>query len=242
MLFFSLTASFSPAIGQTSLAPGKPFVIAADSDDLSYRLTKLYYDEAFKRLGIPIEIAIFPLARRAALVEQGAIDGESSRVLAYADAHPELVRVEESTSDLTFALFTASPTLRANSLAELSANTLVEYRRGVLVCENTLKKAIPPERLSGVTSAQQGVKKLLAGRSDVYCDIDLYVSGTLYSAEFKGISQVRKLFDIATLPVYIYLARRHADLAPRLAATLKQMKAEGLMDRYRIEAQRAAQR
>jgi hypothetical protein len=32
--------------------------------------------------------------------------------------------------------------------------------------------------------------------------------------------------------------RKHADLAPRLAAALKQMKAEGLIERYRVDALR----
>jgi hypothetical protein len=54
----------------------------------------------------------------------------------------------------------------------------------------------------------------------------------------QGAGKVRKLFEFAALPTYPYLARKHAELAPRLAATLKKMKGEGLLDRYHVEAMR----
>ncbi|MCX7176064.1 MAG: hypothetical protein NT159_19495 [Proteobacteria bacterium] len=213
--------------------------MAADTDEgNAYRYVKMIYNEAFRRLGIPLEMAVYPLARRSALVEQGAIDGEVTRVYSYADAHPELIRVEESVMDFTFSLFSTNATLRAKSLGDLPAEVLVEYRRGILVCENALKKAIPPAQLSNVISTEQGIRKLLAGRSDVFCDIDIYVNDALRSGEFKGMGDVRKLFDITSVPTYPYLFKKHADLAPRLAATLKKMKAEGLFDRYRIEVER----
>lgn len=213
--------------------------MASDAaEGFGYRYSRLIYDEAFKRLGIAFELSAFTLARRSALIEQGAIDGEASRIYSYADAHPELIRVEESVMDFTFSLFSTNPALRAKSLEELPADTLAEYRRGILLCENMLKKTIPAERLSSIVNTEQGIRKLLAKRSDVYCDIDAYVNETLLSGEFKGAGNVRKLFDLASVPTYPYLFKKHVDLAPRLAATLKKMKGEGLMERYRIEAER----
>jgi polar amino acid transport system substrate-binding protein len=40
------------------------------------------------------------------------------------------------------------------------------------------------------------------------------------------------------VPTYPYLHRKHADLAPRLAAVLKQMKSEGLIKAYRLQVER----
>ncbi|TXT37915.1 MAG: hypothetical protein FD135_3253 [Comamonadaceae bacterium] len=204
---------------------------------IAYRWAQLINQEAFRRMGATLEIASFPLARRAALVEAGVIDGEISRIYSYADTHPELVRVEEPVMDFTFSLFTAQPGLKALQLADLPADVLLEYRRGVLVCENTLKKVIAPERLSNVTSTEQGIKKLLAGRSDVYCDIDIFVKDVQQSGEFKDEGKLRKLFDIATVATYPYFYKKHASLAPRFAAILKQMKVEGLFAAYRKQAE-----
>ena len=204
---------------------------------IAYRWSKLINQEAFRRMGATLEIASFPLARRAALAEAGAIDGEISRIYSYADTHPELVRVEEPVMDFTFSLFTARPGLKAQKLADVPADALVEYRRGVMVCENALKPSIAAEQLSNVSSTEQGLKKLLAGRSDVYCDIDSFVKDVQLSGELKDEGKLRKLFDIATVATYPYFYKKHAALAPRFAAILKQMKAEGLFVVYRKQAE-----
>lgn len=242
LLLIGLAVPPAPALSQVQVAPPtpRPFIMAADvqPDAYLYKWVRLVYAEAFRRLGIPLELVTHTLARRSALVEEGAIDGEAARIYAYADAHPELVRVEESVMDFTFSIFSANPNLRARTLEELPADALVEHRRGILLCENTLKKSISPERLSNVVNSEQGVKKLLAGRTDAYCDIDLYVREALNSRELRGVTSVRKLFDIASVPTYPYLYKKHAGLAPRLAATLKQMKAEGLLAAYLKQAER----
>lgn len=240
LLLIGLAVPLAPALSQVQVTPPRPFIMAADAqpDTYAYKWARLIYAEAFRRLGIPLELVTHSLARRSALAEEGAIDGEVSRIYAYADAHPELVRVEEPVMDFTFSIFSANPNLRARTLEELPADALLEHRRGILLCENTLKKSIPPERLSNVANTEQGVRKLLAGRSDAYCDIDLYVREALNSGELRGVASVRKLFDIASVPTYPYLYKKHAGLAPRLAAILKQMKAEGLLAAYLKQAER----
>jgi len=227
------------ALSQEAAEQPRHFVMAADPlpHSIAYKWTKLINQEAFRRMGATLEIASFPLARRAALAEAGVIDGEISRIYSYADTLPELVRVEESVMDFTFSLFTARPEVKAQKLSDLPANALVEYRRGVMVCENTLKPSIAPERLFNVSSTEQGLKKLLAWRSDVYCDIDIFVKDVQQSAKLKDEDKLRKLFDIATVATYPYFYKKHAPLAPRFAAILKQMKAEGLFAAYRKQAE-----
>jgi hypothetical protein len=43
-------------------------------------------------------------------------------------------------------------------------------------------------------------------------------------------------------PMFPYLHRKNAELAPRLAAVLRQMKAEGVIARYRSDVEREFQR
>jgi hypothetical protein len=60
----------------------------------------------------------------------------------------------------------------------------------------------------------------------------------LQQPEFKG-ANVRKVVSIGkTVPTYPYVNKKHAELAPRLAAVLKQMKAEGLIEVYRKQVER----
>lgn len=233
--------SASPVFSQTGAATPVPFIMGFDEDPKVFGTawSMRIYTEAFKRLGIPMQANFYPLARRAALVDEGAIDGDAARVHGFGAAHPNAVRVEESIMDFNFALFTAHPTLPLQRLDDLAGSSLLaEYRRGILFCENSLKPLVPPERLSNVTSEQQGLKKLLAKRTDVYCELESVVKQGLASPELKGTTGIRKIITIGHLQTYPYFNRKRADLAPRMAATLKQMKAEGLIDTFRQQAER----
>lgn len=229
-----------PALAQTA-SPSRPYVITTDSDPGTYgsRLSTLIYTEAFRRLGLPVHIEHYTLSRRAALVEEGIADGETSRVYAYGADRPNLIRVEESIIDLDFALYTTHPTLRLERIEDLrNSEHLVEYRRGILLCEKTLRSLVAPRRLSDVATYQQGLRKLIAGRTDLYCDLEIYVRQELQSPEYKG-APVRKVITLGdAVPTYPYLNKKHADLAPRLAVVLRQMKTEGLLDAYKQQVER----
>lgn len=241
-LVVGILSPIAPVLGQTAPAAAKPFVWAVDGDPATYgsRWVTLIYTEAFKRLGIPMRMEHYTLARRAALVEEGIVDGETSRVYGYGDTRSNLVRVEESLIDLSFALYAANPAVRLERIEDLrGTNYLVEYRRGILLCEKTLKPLVPAERVSDVPTQQQGLKKLIAGRTDLYCDLEAYVRQELDTPEFKGTTTVRKVAAVGkAVPTYPFINKRHAELAPRLAAVLKQMKAEGLIETYRLQVER----
>ncbi len=216
--------------------------MGADNIPGSYgtRWSKLVYTEAFKRLGIPLQFEYNSPRRRSMQADSAGIDGEIGRVLSYGETHPNLIRVEEAILELNFVLYTANPAVHLQRLEDLPAtNLVVEYRRGIVLCENTLKQMLPLYRISEAATDQQGMKKLLAHRTDLYCEIDTIMTGLLHSPEFKDVKTVRKVVDLGrAVQIYPYLHKKHAELVPRLAATLKKMKAEGLMDAYRIEVER----
>jgi hypothetical protein len=240
LLAANLVFSAATASGQTQPAAAPVFhMAAAQPDSPEFRFAVLVYQEAFRRLGIPVEVAAYPLERRAILMSEGKIDGEASRTKAYGETHPELVRVEEPIISFTFSLFTGNPALNIRRLEDLAIGNLqVEYRRGILACENALKKFVPAERIFTITHTEQGVKKLAALRTDVYCDIDVYIPEVLRLPELQGVTSIRKLLDIATVPTFPYVTRKHAALAPRLAAVMKQMRAEGLFEKFQQQAKR----
>jgi len=219
-----------------------PDTVVLGSDQEAVSVTGIWmrriYAEAFRRLGIPIEFAVYPTKRLSTTLDEGGIDGEFVRVHAYAAAHPNLVRVEEPVFSVQFALFTAHPALRLDRLSDLPATPWVgALRRGVGVCENTLKPLLPSERLSEVTTPEQGLNLLLVQRIAFLCEIDLAMWAVQQSAEYKGVTGIRVLLPLGEpVPLYPYLHRKRAELATPLAATLKQMKAEGLIERYRREA------
>lgn len=220
--------------------PLRSFVMVTDQPDTTYegKWQRVAYQEAFKRLGVPLEVELMPTLRVSAMVDSGAVDGQFMRVPAYAETHPDQVRVDESIYEVRFALWVSNPALTLSRLEDLAAtNWIGVYRRGVELCERSLSSLVPSTRLSSIATENDGVRMLLGGRVDYFCEIDAALKSALYSPEFKGVTSVRPLLTIGDRVVlYPYLYKTHADLAPRLAAVLKEMKVEGLLERYRQEA------
>ncbi len=229
------------ASAQSAVANAGTFTIGLDAPPGTYvyKWLDLAYTEAFKRLGIPVRLESYALKRQGLQMEAGSIDAEANRAFGYAATQPHLVRIEESLLELQLALFTANPALQMHRLEELSNNGLqVEYRRGLLLCENALKPLVTADRLSDVATEDQGLKKLQVRRTDLYCDFTLTVALAMRTPELKGGAGVRKVMDIGKpILTYPYLHKKHAELAPRLTAVLKAMKAEGLLETYRLQVE-----
>ncbi len=232
----------SPTSAQPVAPKPAPFVMAVDTapDSYFFKWFSLIYGEVFRRLDRPFQLESYVLKRQGLQIEAGVIDGESNRAYGYGASQPTLVRVEEPILELVLALHTGHPTLRLQRLEDLSSLELqVEYRRGILLCETALKPLVPAHRLSDVATTEQGVKKLLTQRTDAYCDFKVSLLMARHTPELAGATGVRTLIQVGKpVPTYPYLHRRHAELAPRMAAVLKQMKAQGLIEAYRLQVER----
>jgi hypothetical protein len=221
--------------------PAGSLVLGTDQAEGTFfgKWQRQIFTEVARRLGVHAVFVMFPLPRLSPSVESEEIDGEMNRTAEYGAAHPALVRVEEPVVSIVFAVYTADPARQSDGLKSVPPNAVVEYRRGVLGCENALKPVIVPAQLSDILTTEQGLKKLVSRRTDFYCDTDLAVLNHMSAARAAEFSAVRKLFDVgSSTPLYPYLSKKNASLAPKLAAALKQMKAEGLVERYRRDAMR----
>lgn len=221
-------------------APGAPVQMGTTSEPQKTYIFKWYsliYTEAFRRLGLQVELSAFPTQRLVALMERGVIDGEAGRARIYGEAHPEFIRVEESVFDVEFALYTAKPQLTASKLDDLRGQRLTAgYRRGVLYCERELNSVLPAAQIVDVTQEEQGLQMLQAGRIDVFCGLDPAVRSTLDMPSLRGTTTVRKLMTLQASALYPYLHRKQAEHAAPLAAAMKAMKTEGLIEHYRLQA------
>jgi len=235
-----LLALLAVPLSPVRTQPAKPLVLATDQPEDTYegKWQRRAYEEAFKRLGVPIEVITMPAQRRTVMADSGAIDGQLLRVFGYADAHPEQVRVEEPIYDVVFGLWVSNPSLTASRLSDLAAtNWRGIYRRGIELCERSLSPLVPAERLTSISTEEVGLRMLLADRVDFYCEVDAAVENSLYGPEFKNATSIRQLLTFADpIPLYPYLSRKHAELATRLAVVFRQMKAEGLLERIRAQA------
>lgn len=245
-LMLLLAVWLAPVQAPLAASPAaEPFVMGTNTEEnsLSGKWHRRIYGEAFRRMGVPLTVVTMPIERLTVMANAGEVHGQPLRLAVYAQAHPNQLRVDEVVHDMRLALYGFDPGARAgypNRLEDLATGKwTVEYQRGILLCEKTLKPLVPADKLSDITSTAQGMNKLRAGRTDLFCDFDVNLNTELLKPEFKGATGFRPVLDLGlALPLYPYVHKSRADLAPQLAATLKKMKAEGLIERYLVEAKR----
>jgi len=233
-----------PAIALHGRAWGEPaagvFVMATDAEEDTYYgiWLRRVYGEALRRQGLKLEAVIANNRRSALLASQGQIDGDMVRAPSYGASHPELVMLEAPMYPVNFSLYARAATPDVARMSDLrTAKGTVVYRKGVLICERLMKNLLPPDRLVEVSTAESALGMLKRGRARFYCEVDSLMTNTLTPAAVnKGLSAF-KLFDIGSpMLLHGFVQQRHAELAARLSDTLKQMKDEGLFDKYRAEA------
>ncbi|MGM9515057.1 substrate-binding periplasmic protein [Roseateles sp. DB2] len=223
----------APAPQPTARTTGSEPVLtlATGTDDRSSdgRLLRRVFTEALRRLGWRLEVLEMPARRAELALQRGEVDGEMVRTATYGELHPELQRVDAPMMHASFGVYGTGTTDLPQSLDELRrAEGVVIYRRGVAVCEQRLREALPPERLVEISAADNAVRMLARGRARFVCDMDSTFSLSLAHLGESQAPSLHRLFELGSpMPLYPYLHARHAALAPRLVATLQAMRAEG---------------
>ncbi len=208
--------------------------------DVLFKTAELVYREAFRRLGLGFAHRQYPTLRCGVMANNGEVDGEPARVGNYANAYPNLIRVEEPVLTLKTAAFAGNPSLSLNGWDSLKNTPYrVEYLKNSVNTERELSQRVPAERLSDVGTISQGLKKLQAGHTDIFVGTEAIVMRILARESFKdkGIHQVGVMQEITLYP---FLHKKHSPLAPKLAEVLRQMKAEGVFEQYQTAAVKAS--
>jgi len=228
-------------IGKQITSDQRPFVMALASDPAE-SVTMTWYvkviTEAFRRLEMDLQVEVYPPVRASRLLDAGMVDGEGLRPEGYEDEHEVAVRVDELMFEVTFGAATTDPEINIQSFEDFTGQDLtVEYVRGTDPLDSLLSARLAPGNLSAVSTAEQGLEKLLVGRTDVFVD---FPGRIRYIMAETGVAEpVVFVTNISEqVPIYPYVHKRHADLAPRLAAVLKDIRAEGLFEDYMQKASR----
>lgn len=197
----------------------------------------LLYTEAFKRLGMTFIYKQHPPKRASIMSDSGEADGELSRIYTYNETHPNVIRVEESHWQSGFLAVATDPFIKVDGWAGLAKTEYkVTYKRGIKGCENNLPHVVLPKNLDRVETNAQGLKKLLSGWTDLFIASEIDIVSVLHSDEFKN-SGLQIVGVMETFSSHAFLHKKHKELAPKLAAVLKKMKEEGLLENYWNAAQ-----
>jgi len=185
----------------------------------------LIVKEAFNRLDITAELPFLPAERSIIAANSGLHDGELNRIEGMERVYPNLVRVQESNMDFKFVAFSKKYDFETTDWSTLNS-LRVGFIKGWKILEQNMKNH--PD-LIYVNSAEQLFRQL----DKEHIDIALY-------GELVGHAQLKEMNitdykvlgpPLATKKMYMYLNKKHEDLAPRVAESLKNMKIDGTYDR-----------
>lgn len=181
--------------------------------------------EAFRRAGMRLKLVRLPAERGLINANAGVEDGDLTRIVGLEAQYPNLVRVPERLAVWEFAAFGRQPGQPATWDALKSHP--IGHIRGWKIYERELADA--PYVITAEDSAQL-FRQLQRERIDV----------ALFE-RWQGLARIRRegmqgihVLDpsLARRDMYIYLHKRHAALVPRLVDALREIKAEGLYDRW----------
>lgn len=181
--------------------------------------------EACRRLGLDLRIVRLPSERALKSANDGVEDGNFVRVSGISLKYPNLLMVPEPMSEFPFTVFTRDPDFKSASWDDLRSRNVASVIGWKLVDKHLAGSA-------GYTQVrdEEALFALLAkGR------VEAVVSGLFTGQEVvrrNGYQGVRPVLpSLANPPMYVYLHRRNAELVPRLAEVLRQMRREGVLQR-----------
>ena len=177
--------------------------------------------EAFRRIGVQVSITIQPPERGLISANQGLIDGDCWRVAGHSEQYPNLVMVPEPVDLVQIKVFTRDPAMRISAWADLAPYN-VAFINGWKILEGSVKSARSVEKVKDIDAlfALLARDRVDAVRVDPAMGLDVVRHGKLVGIRVLEPPLTRQ-------DMYIYLHKRHADLVPRLAEALRQMKRDG---------------
>ncbi len=208
-------------------------------NSLHGRWLTLIYTEVFTRLGYEFEYIGEHSYLASRISDAGRVDGEINRVSLYQNSHPDMIRVEESHFPTILAAYAVAPGMRLNGWESLIGQSQrVEYRRGTKIAELGLTPVIPKNKLSKIYTTDQGLKRLITGRTDIYIDVEDIVTETIMrlNPEAFDPSRVYQAGIMARDTLHLYLHKKNAALVPKVDKALKALKKEGLIQDYKQRA------
>ncbi|WP_136810160.1 hypothetical protein [Desulfosediminicola flagellatus] len=199
-----------------------------------YTWVNLIYKEVFRRLNMELIVEYYPLGRASIQTNEGRADGEPARIHAYGTLYPNLIRIDESVFPMTVGAYTTDPSIPELNGWESLKNTeyVVQYPRGMKICENNLSKVVKAGRLTDITETSQGLQMLALKRTDLYVDDVNSVIPFLKNGTYNLQGKVHLAGIMQEVPLYMYVHKRHTSLVPQLADAIKEIKAEGLIEHY----------
>lgn len=189
--------------------------------------------EAYRRIGMTMEVRPLPGERALRTANDGMVDGELYRGGDITQTFANLVKIPVVISTVDFVVFAKDKNLPVREWKDLAPLT-VGYKRGIKAIETNLPAGTKAEP---VDATEQAFKKLEVGRNDVV--VAVRITGLVALNEL-GITNIAILErPLQSLQLFHYLHAKNQHLVEPLTMTLQQMEEEGFIENIKKEVEQA---
>ncbi|WP_255755752.1 ABC transporter substrate-binding protein [Massilia sp. erpn] len=180
--------------------------------------------EAYRRLGISLEVVRLPAERALVSANDGVTDGELCRKIGIEQDYPNLLIVPVPLLVVEIVVITLGAAFAVHGWESLRPLRIGSIRGIKVVEQNTQGMHI-----EFVGTMGQAMQKMAVGRTDVVVGTR---SSALQTARELKLNDIHILAPpLETFPVFHYLHKKHEALIPELSAVLQRMRKERAMER-----------
>lgn len=195
------------------------------SNETQTGFADLVVAEAFKRIGYKLETVRLPAERALINANKGIDDGDLLRVAGLQKKYPNLIQVPESIMIIDMVLFSKNyPTFIVDGWKSMSNQSLAIIS-GWKIMEKNFSQLGDKISIIKTDNAQQSFTLLKKGRVDFIAYSNWSGLGYLKKNNITDIVLLRP--PLVRPEFYVYLHKKHKNIVPKLAAVIKQMKADG---------------
>ncbi len=180
--------------------------------------------EAFRRIGFELRLVKLPAERGLINANAGIEDGDLLRIAGLEKQYPNLIRVPEKLVDWEFTAFGKDASIPSSW--EAIRRRSVGHIKGWKIYEQHLAGA---EAVVTADDPAQLFRLLELDRIEVALYVRWMGLALIRQQGLKGMRPLEP--PLATREMFIYLHKRHAPLAPRLADALRALKRDGFYQR-----------
>ncbi len=182
--------------------------------------------ELFTRIGVQVDLVRLPAERALQMADEGLSDGDIPRISGLESLYPNLIKVGEPVIDYYFVAFGHKKEIPLELSWKKLAGKDVGFIIGWKIYENNVPKSANIIR----ASSPGQLFKLLDGNRINVALYERYAGKHLIESDnFKDLEECRP--PLAVRPMYLYLNKKHKNLADALSKELKKMKVDGSWQR-----------
>jgi polar amino acid transport system substrate-binding protein len=212
----------------TAVASADPLVVNTGFTPPVSTLFNAILGELGRRIDREIRFQEMTAERSLMLVNSGVDDGECCRIPGVVlNEYPNLILVPESVFRVEFVAFTKNPQLQIRHWHDLRPYNVATVTGWKILVKNIGR--IHPAGFTVLDDAESMFRMLELDRIDIATLSRLSGLDVIRRLGLKGIRVLEP--PLAKRDLYLLLHRRHAPLLPRIQRALRDMKADGTMQR-----------